>query len=321
MKKLLFGLILCLTSFAVSAQQTVVSVQIRQDTNDHLGLVDALLADPVTKDTVIKQVVVEATASQEKIQEIRKEILGYKPSVIFISNTGPAVAVLGTIENPNVELRKLPIVLSSVTNPVVAKLTNEQTTNIVGTIHVGKPSLVLNQLQRSLEKRISSAAILITEDEIPARSWGEELNSTATDYKIQSKIIFVSKKEGGLEQAVEQAVGNDIIIVGPDTYLASNNPVKLSSLALEKRLPVLTVTFNPIQVKDSKVLYSISANGKAVGLDAGEKVKRILKGENTTSMQIEPIKQITLFYREDVYEQFGLKLKSTALENAQKIKN
>lgn len=318
-KYILTALILSISTISAYAQEskTVISVQIRENTDDHLGLIDALLGNNATSGVIVKQLITGTNPTPEKIKEIRDTIKQTKPSAILASNTIAATTAIGKLGvDSDEDIRKIPVVLSSVTNPKISGLVNDNS-NIAGTIHVPKPEDVLSLLQRSLVKRISTAAILVTENELPAQYWAKNLVDVSERYKIITKLVNVKQSDTSIEEAINSIKGVDIIIIGPDTFLASNNPKKISTIAENNNIPVLAVTSRPITI--ANITLTLAANGKSVGLDAGEKVVRILNGETASNIGIDTIKQITLQYREEMLNKFNIKLNDKALETAQTI--
>lgn len=246
-----------------------------------------------------------ATANQ-----IAQKFVGDKKDLIVAIATPTALAVANLT-------KKIPIVISAITDPVGAKLVkslNKPGVNITGTTDMS-PVKEQIALFDKLNIPVKRVGVIYNSGEANSRALVGILKNIAKGRGILVVEATVTNSSGVL-MAAKSLVGKvDGIYIPTDNTVVSALESVLQ-VSFENKIPVITGDTDSV-VRGA--LASLGMDYYKLGLQTGTIVARVLKGENPANIPVETLKDLDLFINEATAKKLGIKIPADLLSQAKKV--
>ncbi len=246
-----------------------------------------------------------ATANQ-----IAKKFVGDRKDIIIAIATPTAIAAANAT-------KRIPIVISAITDPVGAKLVKsleKPGTNVTGTTDMSPVGEQLD-LFKKLGYNPKSIGIIYNSGEANSRTLVAIAKKEAKKRGIKVVEATVTNSSAVL-MAAKSLVGKVDAI-----YLPTDNTVisaleSVLKVAYDNKLPVITGDTDSVK---RGALASYGLNYYKLGLQTGEMVDKILKGSSPSTMPVETLKDLELYINLKSAKKIGLKVPDTMIERAEKV--
>lgn len=260
----------------------------------------------------VEFVVENAQNEQNNNQLIAQKLVGDKVDLIFANSTPSAQSVLN-------ETTEIPIVFTSVTDPVGSKLIDSFESpggNVTGTADLA-PDTIPSTIKLIKDLGFTSVGLVYNAAEANSVAQIDLVNEAAKEEGINTveKTIATSSE---VKQATEALIGSvDSILIITDNTVVS---------ALESVLLVAEAENLPVFVSE---LDSVKRGGFAafgfdyydIGYEAGEKAVEILKdGKSPSEIPASYPQKLRLLINEKVLKNLGIELPEEIKEKAELIK-
>lgn len=281
----------------------------RPDVGDAIGFQSYLGSVGLPVDYVMRIV----GSDPVKIQAALDEIRATKPDLVFSIFTQIAQALAGGSDDKATPLGDIPLVFSSVTDPVSAGLVRTLSghgRNVTGARHVPPVEAQLKVLRSYRE--FDRLAVVYNAAEANMEAIVAELQRFAAEWGFTLIAKPVPIENGVprgdlLPQLIAEAAkeGADFLYIGPDNLVASRNSPVVATAALAHRLPTFCATELPI--KTANVLVGLVSRAFNVGGLAGYKAHQILaQGRAARDIPIETLQRFSLVLRMSVARELDL---------------
>jgi putative ABC transport system substrate-binding protein len=246
-----------------------------------------------------------ATANQ-----IAKKFVGDRKDIIIAIATPTAIAAANAT-------KRIPIVISAITDPVGAKLVKsleKPGTNVTGTTDMSPVGEQLD-LFKKLGYNPKSIGIIYNSGEANSRTLVAIAKKEAKKRGMKVVEATVTNSSAVL-MAAKSLVGKVDAI-----YLPTDNTVisaleSVLKVAYDNKLPVITGDTDSVK---RGALASYGLNYYKLGLQTGEMVDKILKGSSPSTMPVETLKDLELYINLKSAKKIGLKVPDTMIERAEKV--
>jgi putative ABC transport system substrate-binding protein len=246
-----------------------------------------------------------ATANQ-----IAKNFVGAKKDLIIAIATPTAIAVANAT-------KRIPIVISAITDPVGAKLVKSlerPATNVTGTTDM---SPVKEQLElfSKLGYKPKNIGIIYNAGEANSRTLVAMAKKAAKEMGANVVEATVTNSSGVL-MAAKSLVGKvDSIYIPTDNTVVSALESVLK-VAEDNKLPVVTGDTDSVK---RGALASYGLNYYKLGKQTGEIVAKVLKGANPAETPVETLKDLELYINLKTANKIGLKVPESIVKSAEKV--
>jgi putative ABC transport system substrate-binding protein len=246
-----------------------------------------------------------ATANQ-----IAKKFVGDRKDIIIAIATPTAIAAANAT-------KRIPIVISAITDPVGAKLVKsleKPGTNVTGTTDMSPVGEQLD-LFKKLGYNPKSIGIIYNSGEANSRTLVAIAKKEAKKRGMKVVEATVTNSSAVL-MAAKSLVGKVDAI-----YLPTDNTVisaleSVLKVAYDNKLPVITGDTDSVK---RGALASYGLNYYKLGLQTGEMVDKILKGSSPSTMPVETLKDLELYINLKSAKKIGLKVPDMMIERAEKV--
>jgi putative ABC transport system substrate-binding protein len=246
------------------------------------------------------------------IEALRKT----RPDLIFTIFTPITQAILGAHDaaDPSKFITDIPVVFSSVTNPVASKVVPSLEApgrNCTGTRHIAPLDTQVRTI--SLMKPVKKLAIIYNPAESNMVVTAEELRTLQQPlgFQMLDKPVPMDAEKKPNAAAIPDLVraaaqeGADFIYIGPDTLVGSNNSKAVADTALGLKIPTFCATELP--VRQSEMLMGLVSRAYNVGRFAGYKASEILVGgKPAQAVPVETLKRFSFIIRIPVAQKLDL---------------
>ena len=213
--------------------------------------------------------------------------------------------------------KEIPLIFSGVSDPVGAKLVNEDFSALAKVTGVSDQLPVKTQLEmiRTILPEAKSLGIIYTTSEANSVSTIEIYKSLVADYGFELELVGVSSSA-----EIPLAADNILAKVDAITNLTDNTVVNslptILAKANEKKIPVFGSEIE--QVKAG----SLAAEGIdyfALGKESGKMAARVLNGEDIESISATKAEESKLYINKKVAEDLGININGEMLNKAEEI--
>jgi putative ABC transport system substrate-binding protein len=318
MKKMVTTLLLAV--FAVSAYAAPIKVGISQIVEHpaldaaRRGIIDSVAECGFTEG---KDVIYDVQIAQGNVataNQIARNFVGSKVDLAIGIATPNSQAIKQVVERSGLNI---PIVFAAVTDPVGAKLVNsleKPGSNITG---VSDLTPIKSQLEvfKDFGINLKSVGIIYNAGEQNSRALVDLAKSAAKELNIKV-VEAVVTNSSGVYMAAKSLVGRvDGIYVPTDNTVVS---------ALESAVQVAYEADIPLVMGDTDsvvrgALASKGFNYYKHGLQAGQIVCRILKGEVAANIPVEFQKDLELYVNLKAAKEMGIKVPAEVIKSADKV--
>lgn len=246
-----------------------------------------------------------ATANQ-----IAKKFVGDKKDIIIAIATPTALAVANAT-------KKIPIVISAITDPVGARLVKSLErpgTNVTGTTDMSPVKEQLN-LFNELGIKIRNLGVIYNAGEANSRTLVKFTKKYAKEFGWDVVEATVTNSSGVL-MAAKSLVGRvDGIYIPTDNTVVSALESVLQ-VAYDNKIPVITGDTDSV-VRGA--LASLGINYYKLGLQTGEIVYKIIHGANPATTPVETLKDLELYINLKAADKMGVKVPESLIKKATKV--
>ena len=242
-----------------------------------------------------------------KIQAALEEIRQTRPDLVFSVFTQITQDLAGAAGSGETALGDIPLVFSSVTDPVAANVVPRlqgHGRNITGTRHIAPIATQLKVI--GSYRPFQRLAIIYNAQEPNMLATVAELRqmSATNGFTLIEKAVSGEHGEATAEaltrlvaEAAEEKA--EFLYIGPDSLVASKNSEVIAEAALACRLPTFCATELPIRT--SNVLFGLVSRAYNVGGLAGFQASQILAhGKPASEIPIETLQRFALMLRMSV---------------------
>ncbi|KAA0257984.1 ABC transporter substrate-binding protein [Deferribacter autotrophicus] len=246
-----------------------------------------------------------ATANQ-----IAKKFVGDKKDIIIAIATPTALAVANAT-------KKIPIVISAITDPVGAKLVKSLErpgTNVTGTTDMSPVKEQLN-LFNELNIKVKNIGVIYNAGEANSRTLVKLTKKYSKEYGWNVVEATVTNSSGVL-MAAKSLVGRvDGIYIPTDNTVVSALEAVLQ-VAYDNKIPVITGDTDSVE---RGALASLGMNYYKLGLQTGEIVYKIIHGANPATTPVETLKDLELFINLKAAKKMGVNVPEEMIKKATKV--
>jgi len=296
------------------ATKNIFVVTWRGRTNAEIGFVDYWREQGERNGMNANFIYRDAGQNRATLADIANEAVRARPDLIYTWGTPPTVGLAGTVDAPHDIIgRKIPLVFSSVADPVAAKIVTSLGAtesaagrNITGVTHVAPLLAQWNAMRTYHPTKV--VGILYNRLEPNAAANVEEWRRLASlsGFRIVAEAFNVHNgvpTNDGVDLIVKRirAAGADWLYLGPDSYLFTQiNTV--ATLATAAGLRTFAATESHLNAK-APVLAGLVSTFYQVGQFAAAKSIQRLRGER--AIPIEALKRFSLIVRLDTARTLG----------------
>lgn len=275
----------------------------RADIGDIEGF-KAMLAERGINARLELEVAAESRALAEAVERIRAR----RPDLVLTVFTPATQAAVRAITD-------LPVVFSSVTDPVGSGVVGDLANpggNVTGTSHIA-PAGVQIEAMAAFGLGFGRVAALYSPCEDNARRMVAALAKAAPRVGMEILPLPLPGAGDQCDPAAipalvgrAAALGADLLYIGPDTLVASNNAQAVAEAALARFLPTFCATERPI--RNARLLMGLVAPARDVGRLAALKAEEILRHRRPPGrIPVENLNRFSLLMRKDVAEMLRLR--------------
>jgi putative ABC transport system substrate-binding protein len=250
-----------------------------------------------------------AGGSKVKASEIAKKFSTAKYDLLIANGTTAAVALAKDVKN-------VPIVFSMVYDPIdsnIARGWKSSGNNTTGS----SPRVPMAKLVAGLKQLapVKILGVLYTPGEKNSESQLKELQ--AEQGKTGVKIVPIPiTSQGDVAARMSEAVGAvDAVYLSGSSFVGKNIPAIVEMATKGK---IITISHLEDHVENG-VMFGVCADPTAVGILAGEKAAKVLKGAKPASIPIEALKRLDMILNMKTAKAAGIQISPSALKSMTRV--
>lgn len=255
------------------------------------------------KNLNLRYTVLEYHPDRESHESLNARIRVLKPDLIYTWGTPTTLAVAGPYDaSPDTSyIRDIPIVFNTVTDPLASRLVpslKNQKRNVTGVMHM--PPLLTQLNIMKVYRPFKHIAYIYNPLEINSVNQSKALQKLSTTYPFQYTALAVPVINGRpdatviptyIEQLANAKV--DILYLGPDTFVSTENRELVTEAALKAKLPTFASVEEPIRT--AKALFGLYTTNISSGRFTAFKISQILQDRiSVNHIPIEALRDFTL---------------------------
>lgn len=228
-------------------------------------------------------------------QTIAQSFASQKKDMIFAIATPSAQGAYNAT-------KEIPVMISSVTDPVAAGLVNSMETpgtNVTGTsdyIPVSKQV----ELIKTFAPDAKIIGVLYNTSEVNSQVQLDQLKEEAKGYEIV-EVGVTSTNE--VNQAISSLVGKiDVLYAPTDQLVVSAMPIIVEK-TMAKKIPVIAAEKGSVELG---ALATQGINYYKLGYETGEMAVKVLQGEEISSMPVKTASETDIIVNEETLKALGL---------------
>ncbi len=274
----------------------------RKDIGDVLGLRDYIESSGLTATIDVREI-----PKASDLPSLLPEIRAAKPDLVVTVFTPLTLGVVGRYDDQNPErfLTDVPVVFTSVTDPVASRIVRSLDRTgrpVTGTRHIAPVSVQLKTMMSYRRWKKIAAIYNPAEDNMVAVV--RELREEAPRQGVELLDAPLPRDAAGapIAAAIPDVIadvaraGAELIYIGPDTLVASNNNAVVAEQALNHNLATFCSTELPI--RRANLLMGLVSPAVNVGRFAGMKAVEILSGAKPAdAIPVETLNRFSLLLR------------------------
>ena len=237
----------------------------------------------------------------------------------YIKSINPTIAI--GISTPSAQALagiKSPLVFSSVTDPIDAKLVKSLSNP--GQNITGVTDMPPFEEQIKLIKHLLPKAQLIAVPYCPGESNSvkqvETINTLAQKHGLKVLLLpvtSISQIKTALAKALDKKA--DAYLIPLDNMMASAIQT-ITSFAISKKIPLFSS--NSLDVTNNRALASVGISYYDVGVKTGQTVARILKGEKPGDIPVSTPDKSNYYFNIETAKTLGIQIPEVLLKKAKK---
>lgn len=239
---------------------------------------------------------------------IANNFVGDNVDLIFANSTPSAQSALNAVTKAN---KKIPILFTSVTDPVGAKLVTamDQPGELITGTTDTHPDAIPNTIKFiSEETDAKSVGLIYNPGEQNSVAQVESVKKVLKEYGLKAEEASVATS-ADVKQAAESLVGRaDVFYIITDNTVVSALE-SVISVANEKDIPVFAGEFDSVK---GGAFAAYGFEYYDIGYETGEMAAKILKGEATPAdLEVQYPQNLKLVINKKAAEEQGVELKDT----------
>ncbi|KDR94538.1 putative ABC transport system substrate-binding protein [Peptoclostridium litorale DSM 5388] len=228
-------------------------------------------------------------------QTIAQSFASQKKDMIFAIATPSAQGAYNAT-------KEIPIMISSVTDPVAAGLVNSMEnpgTNVSGTSDYIPVSKQI-ELIKTFAPDAKRIGVLYNTSEVNSQVQLDQLKEEAKGYEIV-EVGVTSTNE--VNQAISSMLGKiDVLYAPTDQLVVSAMPIIVEK-TMAKKIPVIAAEKGSVELG---ALATQGINYYKLGYETGKMAVKVLKGEEISSMPVRTASETDIIVNEDTLKALGL---------------
>ena len=274
------------------------------------GIMEQLKKGGFGEDTV-KFTLENAGGNKAKAAEFAQKFAAAKFDMVIGVGTSAVVPLAR-------EIKTVPVVFSMVYDPVDAKIAEDWKSSGNNTTGAS-PRVPMATLVNTLKQLapIKRLAVLYTPGEKNSETQLKELQAVQNETHVKVVPVPLTSKEQVSSIMSEVASATEAIYLSGSSIVG--DPVSIAVIIdIATKAKVITVTHLD-DFMDKGVLLGVCANPYRVGLLAGEKAVKVLKGAKPSSIPIEALKNLDVIVNMKAAKAGQIKIPPTFLKSATKV--
>ena len=201
----------------------------------------------------------------------------------------------------------VPVVFSMVMNPDTLELDGKHVTGVELFVSAGRQ---FDQLKEVLPKATKIGVVY-------APHATGHIVERAKEAARKRGLTLVSRAVRSADEAIaamDSLTGVDVFWMVPDTIVLTQETVKhLLLLSLERKIPVYALSEKYVK---NGALFALAIDPHSLGRQVGEMANRVLSGESTGSIPVEPIRDGNLYINTSVANRLRIDIPRSVLGRA-----
>ena len=298
-------------TFTAAKPARIVVLTPRKDVGDVLGLRDFIASSGLSATVEVREVP-QASAMPTLLPEIRAS----KPDLVVTVFTPLTLGAVGRYDDPDPSrfLTDVPVVFTSVTDPVASRVVralDRPGRAVTGTRHIAPAAVQMKTMLSYRRWKKIAAVYNPAEDNMVVAV--RDLKEEAARQGVDIHDAALPRDAAGAPQAAAipdliadaARAGAELVYIGPDTLVASNNNAVVAEQALAHRLATICSTALPI--RRANLLMGLVSPAVNVGRFAGLKAVEILTGAKPAdAIPVETLHRFSLLLRIGAAKQLDL---------------
>ncbi|TWA87561.1 putative ABC transport system substrate-binding protein [Azospirillum brasilense] len=298
-------------TFTAAKPARIVVLTPRKDVGDVLGLRDFIASSGLSATVEVREVP-QASAMPALLPEIRAS----KPDLVVTVFTPLTLGTVGRYDDPDPSrfLTDVPVVFTSVTDPVASRVVralDRPGRAVTGTRHIAPAAVQMKTMLSYRRWKKIAAVYNPAEDNMVVAV--RDLKEEAARQGVEIHDAALPRDAAGAPQAAAipdliadaARAGAELVYIGPDTLVASNNNAVVAEQALAHRLATFCSTELPI--RRANLLMGLVSPAVNVGRFAGLKAVEILTGAKPAdTIPVETLNRFSLLLRIGAAKQLDL---------------
>ncbi|ALJ37094.1 ABC transporter substrate-binding protein [Azospirillum brasilense] len=298
-------------TFTAAKPARIVVLTPRKDVGDVLGLRDFIASSGLSATVEVREVP-QASAMPTLLPDIRAS----KPDLVVTVFTPLTLGAVGRYDDPDPSrfLTDVPVVFTSVTDPVASRVVralDRPGRAVTGTRHIAPAAVQMKTMLSYRRWKKIAAVYNPAEDNMVVAV--RDLKEEAARQGVEIHDAALPRDAAGAPQAAAipdliadaARAGAELVYIGPDTLVASNNNAVVAEQALAHRLATFCSTELPI--RRANLLMGLVSPAVNVGRFAGLKAVEILTGAKPAdTIPVETLNRFSLLLRIGAAKQLDL---------------
>ena len=297
--------------FTAAKPARIVVLTPRKDVGDVLGLRDFIASSGLPATVEVREVP-QISAMPSLLPDIRAA----RPDLVVTVFTPLTLAAVGRYDDPDPSryLTDIPLVFTSVTDPVASRVVrglDRPGRAVTGTRHIAPAAVQMKTMLSYRRWKKIAAVYNPAEDNMVVAV--RDLKEEAARQGVEVHDAALPRDAAGAPVAAAipdlisdaARAGAELVYIGPDTLVASNNNAVVAERALAHRLATFCSTELPI--RRANLLMGLVSPAVNVGRFAGLKAVEILTGAKPAdSIPVETLNRFSLLLRIGAAKQLDL---------------
>jgi len=251
----------------------------------------------------------QVKGNKVKAAEIARKFASANLDMVISIGTSATVAVVKEIKN-------IPVVFAVVYDPVDSRIAEDWKSsgnNTTGSSSKVPMIVLVEQLKRL--SPVKQLAVLYTPGEKNSEAQLKDLQAVQTGAGIVIVPVLLTNRAEVAFVVSDVVRRVDAVFLSGSSIVADEVATIVESASKAK---VITVSHQSDKVEKG-VLLGVTANNRALGILAGEKAAKVLKGARPSSIPIEPLSKLDVIVNMKTARAGGISVPPVFLQNATRV--
>ena len=251
----------------------------------------------------------QVKGNKVKAAEIARKFASANLDMVISIGTSATVAVAK-------EIKGIPVVFAVVYDPVDSRIAEDWKSwgnNTTGSSSKVPMSILVEQLKRLAP--IKQLAVLYTPGEKNSEAQLKDLQAVQTSAGLVIVPVLLTNRAEVAFVVSDVVRRVDAVFLSGSSIVADEVATIVESASKAK---VITVSHQSDKVEKG-VLLGVTANNRSLGMLAGEKAAKVLKGAKPSSIPIEPLSKLDVIVNMKTARASGISVPPAFLQNATRV--